>query len=180
MANKTREEKDLSHITGGLEKAVIAKIREERRKKGLTQEMMAEKLGVSQNTYKNIETGIGELSFPRFLALTKILDMQDVLGNETKEITEEDKTILYLKFLTEHKESLLETADTLQTIANSIKLLLSPIKDKIQSDNDGRVNQINLKATEDEKALIKEFAKEKDMSLIDTFLELIKKEKGKK
>jgi transcriptional regulator with XRE-family HTH domain len=179
MANKTRKEKDLTHITDGLEKIVIAKIKEERKKQGLTQEDIAEKLGVSQNTYKNIETGVGELSFPRFLALTKILGMTDVLGNEVKEITEADQTILYLKFLAEHKDSLLETAESLQTIVNSIKILLNPLKEKNDSEGN-RVNQINLKATEEEKALIKEFAKEKDLSLIDTFLELIKKEKEKK
>lgn len=59
-----------------LRKPLGNKIREFRKKQKLTQEQLAEKIGIETNTLSNIETGKSFMSFKVFQKLPEILDVQ--------------------------------------------------------------------------------------------------------
>ncbi len=59
-----------------LRKPLGNKIRFYRKQKGLTQEQLAEKIGIETNTLSNIETGKSFMSFKVFQKLPEILEVQ--------------------------------------------------------------------------------------------------------
>ena len=59
-----------------LRKPLGNKIRYFRKLKGLTQEQLAEKIGIETNTLSNIETGKSFMSFKVFQKLPEILEVQ--------------------------------------------------------------------------------------------------------
>lgn len=59
-----------------LRKPLGGKIKYYRKLKGLTQEQLAEKIGIETNTLSNIETGKSFMSFKLFQKLPDILDVQ--------------------------------------------------------------------------------------------------------
>lgn len=59
-----------------LRKPLGNKIKYFRKQKGLTQEQLAEKIGIETNTLSNIETGKSFMSFKVFQKLPEILEVQ--------------------------------------------------------------------------------------------------------
>ncbi len=59
-----------------LRKPLGSKIKYFRKQKGLTQEQLAEKIGIETNTLSNIETGKSFMSFKVFQELPEILEVQ--------------------------------------------------------------------------------------------------------
>ena len=59
-----------------LRKPLGNKIKYFRKQKGLTQEQLAEKIGIETNTLSNVETGKSFMSFKVFQKLPEILEVQ--------------------------------------------------------------------------------------------------------
>jgi transcriptional regulator with XRE-family HTH domain len=57
-------------------KNVTENIRKTRESKRLTQEYLAEKLGISQNAYSKIELGYSQITVYRLFQITKALDIE--------------------------------------------------------------------------------------------------------
>lgn len=57
-------------------KNVTENIRKTRESKRLTQEYLAEKLGISQNAYSKIELGYSQITVYRLFQITRALDVE--------------------------------------------------------------------------------------------------------
>lgn len=122
-------------------KQILELIRETRTKKGLSQRDVAEKLGLSQNGYKNIEIGKTDLKVDMLLKIMEALDIQNDLFQAPSSPIQEsaDTDDVYLPSKPDNLEDLykiitqkLATKSDLQKQGQDIEELKSQMKD-IQS-----------------------------------------------
>lgn len=95
---------------------VSNRLRELRKKKGLTQVELAERLGVTQTAIYKLETGASDLDTKWMERLSKILNVRpyELLPKEwqPQEITEEEKQLLELfRKKTNTEDSTIQTED---------------------------------------------------------------------
>ena len=64
-------------------KTVLANIKNQRNIKNYTQEYVANKLGISQNAYSKIESGVSTLTITTLFSLSHIFDIDVLLFFET-------------------------------------------------------------------------------------------------
>lgn len=103
------------------------KIRKFRRAQGLSQEELAEKIGISVTHMSHIETGNTKLSLPVFVDIAKVLDVQtdDILN---------DRCVVSGTKANRELSEILEscTAEQLSMITDVVKTLLSSINKYIE------------------------------------------------
>ncbi len=103
-----------------------------RERKNLTQEFVANQLGMSQNNYSNIENGIVKLTIDRLIEISKILDVsaEELITNEAQNFNFHNSNIEkfygYIENLQEENKELTNT---------TIKLLSDQIA-YLQKEND--------------------------------------------
>lgn len=122
-------------------KEVLKRIKEARIKKGITQAQVAETMGVTQATYKNIEKGISALKMDTLIKISEILslDLAELLGfNQKEEKEENEETVLVsidednLKtFLIGMFQTQTEQSDNMKSIKEDIKELKEMVIRKI-------------------------------------------------
>ena len=94
-------------------KNIGQKVRRIREEKQWTQEFIANKLEISQNTYSKIESGSIKLTIDRISELSKILDMpiEDMLSDDTKTFHLNNNHIekFYIENLQEENKGLVQS-----------------------------------------------------------------------
>lgn len=103
------------------------KIRKFRKAQGLSQEELAEKIGISVTHMSHIETGNTKLSLPVFVDLAKVLDVQ------TDDLLNDRDVISGTKSHRELAETLEGcTTEQLSVITDVVKTMLSSINKYIK------------------------------------------------
>jgi transcriptional regulator with XRE-family HTH domain len=132
--NKTMPNEEQNQPPSPVKYAVAQRIKTYRELRRITQETMAETLGVSQQTYSRIETGITELT------LTKIHEIAQILKVMPEEIYALDsqyvKALLLPKFTIDSYrdnvefEAYLTTIKRQETTINNLLQELQAVKDE--------------------------------------------------
>lgn len=117
---------------------VLVRIRKRREEKGLSQENMAEMLGVNQSTYAKIETGVIRLSLPRLEGIAKALDcsINDLLSSHGTERLSMEMLSSYMlneppvKYGSPLFDELIETKNKyISELEEKVQLLRDKLKD---------------------------------------------------
>jgi transcriptional regulator with XRE-family HTH domain len=98
-----------------------------RERKNLTQEYMAQELGISQNSYSNIENGGVKLTIERLLEISKVLEVtaEELLANESQTYNFHNSNIEkfygYIETLHEDNRELIQT--TIKVLTDQVEYL---------------------------------------------------------
>ena len=98
-----------------------------RERKNLTQEFVANQLGMSQNNYSNIENGTVKLTIDRLIEISKILDVsaEELIANESQTFNFHNSNIEkfygYIENLQEENKELTHT--TIKILSDQITYL---------------------------------------------------------
>ena len=105
--------------------AIGKRVKYFREQKNWTQEHIASKLHISQNSYSRIESGVSKLTVDRLLEIAEILrvNVSDLIGNE---VINGDSTESFEKFRV--NDSINSKIVTIEGIVYGIKLELDEIK----------------------------------------------------
>lgn len=112
-----------------------------RERKNLTQEFVANELGISQNTYSNIESGAVKLTIERLIEISKVLgaSAEELIANESQTFNFHNSNIEkfygYIETLQEENKELTQT---------TIKLLSDQIT-YLQKENERLVKLLEVK-----------------------------------
>lgn len=70
------------------ESVILAEVRRHRTEKGISQQQLAEKIGISQQAYMKVENGRTKLTVPVLLKIADVLEMDlaELFRPETKEV----------------------------------------------------------------------------------------------
>lgn len=82
--------KRLEILLVGVKMVINEKIKKIRRSQDLSQEAMAEKLGISTNSYAKLERGETELS------ITRLQEIANILGVEASDLLQNNHSIVFL------------------------------------------------------------------------------------
>lgn len=170
--DKEQRDKHVSQYIEHIDEQILSKIIEERKRQGKTQADIARELRISVPAWSDIETGKNRLSLPFALFLMKLLNIE-AFQKFTGDKSEVDN---FVGKLLNTKDSLIELQRELIETAKAIRVLTSQPKD---TKPENRNVQINLKATAEEKTEIVSYATEKNLPLIEAYIELVRKEKEK-
>ena len=121
-------------------KNIGQKVRRIREEKQWTQEFIANKLEISQNTYSKIESGSIKLTIDRISELSKILDVpiEDMLSDDTKTFHLNNKHIekFYIENLQEENKGLVQSLkDQVKYLQEENQRLLKLIEISINKKN---------------------------------------------
>lgn len=98
-----------------------------RERKNLTQEFVANELGISQNTYSNIESGAVKLTIERLIEISKVLGVsaEELIANEAQTFNFHNSNIEkfygYIENLQEENKELTQT--TIKLLSDQITYL---------------------------------------------------------
>ena len=98
-----------------------------RERKNLTQEFVANELGISQNTYSNIENGTVKLTIERLIEISKVLGVsaEELIANESQTFNFHNSNIEkfygYIETLQEENKELTQT--TIKLLSDQITYL---------------------------------------------------------
>lgn len=98
-----------------------------RERKNLTQEFVANELGISQNTYSNIESGAVKLTIERLMEISKILGVsaEELITNDSQTFNFHNSNIEkfygYIETLQEENKELTQT--TIKLLSDQITYL---------------------------------------------------------
>jgi transcriptional regulator with XRE-family HTH domain len=121
-------------------KNIGQKVRRIREEKQWTQEFIANKLEISQNTYSKIESGSIKLTIDRISELSKILDVpiEDMLSDDTKTFHLNNNHIekFYIENLQEENKGLVQSLkDQVKYLQEENQRLLKLIEISINKKN---------------------------------------------
>ena len=121
-------------------KNIGQKVRRIREEKQLTQDFIAHKLEISQNTYSKIESGSIKLTIDRISELSKILDVpiEDMLSDDTKTFHLNNNHIekFYIENLQEENKGLVQSLkDQVKYLQEENQRLLKLIEISINKKN---------------------------------------------
>ena len=121
-------------------KNIGQKVRRIREEKQWTQEFIANKLEISQNTYSKIESGSIKLTIDRISELSKILDVpiEDMLSDDTKTFHLNNNHIekFYIENLQEENKGLMQSLkDQVKYLQEENQRLLKLIEISINKKN---------------------------------------------
>jgi transcriptional regulator with XRE-family HTH domain len=121
-------------------KNIGQKVRRIREEKQWTQEFIANKLEISQNTYSKIESGSIKLTIDRISELSKILDVpiEDMLSDDTKTFHLNNNHIekFYIENLQEENKGLVQSLkDQVRYLQEENQRLLKLIEISINKKN---------------------------------------------
>jgi transcriptional regulator with XRE-family HTH domain len=121
-------------------KNIGQKVRRIREEKQWTQEFIANKLEISQNTYSKIESGSIKLTIDRISELSKILDVpiEDMLSDDTKTFHLNNNHIekFYIENLQEENKGLVQSLkDQVKYLQEENQRLLKLIETSINKKN---------------------------------------------
>lgn len=98
-----------------------------RERKNLTQEFVANELGISQNSYSNIENGTVKLTIERLIEISKVLGVsaEELIANESQTFNFHNSNIEkfygYIETLQEENKELTQT--TIKLLSDQITYL---------------------------------------------------------
>lgn len=98
-----------------------------RERKNLTQEFVANALGISQNNYSNIESGSVKLTIDRLVEISRILDssIEELMSNENQTYNFHNSNIEkfygYIETLQEDNKELIQT--TIRVLSDQVEYL---------------------------------------------------------
>ncbi len=121
-------------------KNIGQKVRRIREEKQLTQDFIAHKLEISQNTYSKIESGSIKLTIDRISELSKILDVpiEDMLSDDTKTFHLNNNHIekFYIENLQEENKGLVQSLkDQVKYLQEENQRLLKLIEISLNKKN---------------------------------------------
>ena len=109
---------------------ILNKIRETRKERKVSQQDIAKLLGISTNSYNEIENGKRTLSLERFLQITQFLEMDEIFGKESTETKETQLEVIddFGSFLDKFKEQSSDVKEIKENQELIIKLLQETLK----------------------------------------------------
>lgn len=167
-----KEKSELMQISIETRKKTVNTLIKKRKELGLSQQKVAESLGISQSTFKDIEIGKINLSLDYFLSLAKLYDLPlDFQFYEAKEKTEEEQILIYLEFLANNETQLTGLANNFERLSNAIKNIYN--QKQIGEERSKRI-RLQLETSQEDKEYILEKSKEMQKKPLQILLEYLK------
>lgn len=113
-------------------KQVRELIKTKRKEKKLSQKFMAEKLGISQNHYSQIESGTRNMNIEYFFDIMKVLGVDNFFKSKEDDGVGEALVTMESQDIASFFKSMLENVGELKKNDEDIKSLLNKILDKIE------------------------------------------------
>jgi transcriptional regulator with XRE-family HTH domain len=122
---------NLDEYIGGLDKIILAKIREVREEGKISRKTLSEDLGIATSTYADLENGKINFDIKRLLAVLKYLGIDDIFKKKSEEKETQLQTINDFEgFLTKFQE---QSSDVkgLKEDMETIKQMITQIAKKV-------------------------------------------------
>lgn len=110
-------------------------IKTSRKEKKISQAFISEKLGISQNTYKNIETGQSQIKFEMALQILDILEIDlSQIGKEKEETSIAIREMEFHNFLKFYLDDRVNSQNEIKALNDKLDTLIDLFKNNKEKE----------------------------------------------